>query len=513
MRPSNQRLQLIAALTLWALSFTLPSGCTRHPQAQSEGGLFVINGKLVGQESFPFDVRTYELSLRRIRLDGVERPPIPLRTSTVLDASRIIEPATRVRWRGGPPLQPFCHDQEPAARCGYALLEPHGEVELLGGTCSAFPPIALRRGGALLATTGCDAAAASTRVLLARRDGRTFDRSGRAVCELPLPVEIRTVVPESLAFAGESLYFIGDGSDGHQRVYRAPVDCSAAAVPVDLSDVAGKPPTVLQRHLGPSEGGRWLAIVGGPSSDERDVLVLDTRDDSLINLTDAPARYAAPSTDATGGDVEVSPDGAHVAFLVERANSIPARYELRVRRLDKSAESKGPPYPSYPFFPRRIRWLDGRALLAVQWVEPKGIDPLVSAHLAVGRYRPEPEQLEYLFRAGALPDWTSPDGAQLIYLPNLDPVISDTIVAIGRASGIATNVYSGAYDVVRARDSSRAFFVGYRKQAPGKHIHDIYSFDSNAPGPARRLTQRGVDARPIRDLTVRADGLAVAFAH
>jgi hypothetical protein len=476
----------LGALAALALSLTLSSGCTRHPTGQSKGGLFVIDAEFVESNSkyFPINRPNYRLSLRRVGLDGVELPTTPLRKS-MFGAPNVPEYTTRVRSPGGVPLQPFCHDQKPAARCGHALLKPNGGVELLGGACPAPQPIALHSGDVLLATTACDTSSSPTRVLLVRRDGKTFDRSGTAMCEVRLPGEIRVVIRQSLAFGGQSLYFIGDCNDGRHRVYRAPLDCSAPAVALGLPDVAGKPPTVLQPHLGPSEDGRWLAIVGGPSADERDVLVLDTRDGSLINLTDAPAPYAAPQTDPTGGGVEVSPDGTHVAFFVEKLpfTSEWANNEFNLRRVDKKAPVKVLPFP-WLNVGQRVRWLDANALITVAWVEPGAMDLPFPPHHVLAHYQLLSEKLEYLYqlRGRALPAWTSPNGAQLLYRPDASP---DRIVALERASGKVTTVWGDVRRIV----SGLPFAVG-REKGRGESLSRQTRRNPSCPEEHKPLSPR-----------------------
>ena len=124
---------------------------------------------------------------------------------------------------------------------------------------------------------------------------------------LSLPPEVDRLVPESLTFGGNGLFFVAEHSDSSRSIYR-----------IDLQSR----PRQAEQLAGPFEetsdtavyGARSVAFLAGEDDDELDVFVA-TESGAAINLTRSPGDYSMHTLRKE--HLAISHDGTVVAYNLE----------------------------------------------------------------------------------------------------------------------------------------------------------------------------------------------------
>ena len=426
---------------------------------------------------------------------------------------------------------------------GFFLIKADGTAKILDKmagasyTASYYYYIGVKPDGTMFAASYAYSSTTAAGIKLIRTDGKNFGTTSSGVCDIS-PTTNKMYYPEyeSYRYSANHFWFIAreTANTSQYNLYRAPLDCSAKATKVTLPTVGGTAVKYMHDLVRLSDDTTKLIVLGGSSSTNTDIIMVDTTTGTATNLSDSPADYEEPGYyimyyTTNSHKLAISPKNTNVAWV----DYVSLADELYVRPADKSKAAVH--ITSDTNFATTIDEVHG-----VQWVNDDDLffwAGTSTSYQDLYHYKVSTGALTALTTYGgsAKPyagftsstngykspryGWYSPNG-KYIYYTEYDygafgPSTYD-IIAIERATAKMTNITKGLYvtyssNIEAAETGSNVFFFAY--DAGASATENLYYFDQDKATVAVKLSnfKPGSYYAYIDDIFPSRDGKTVAF--
>ena len=431
-----------------------------------------------------------------------------------------------------------------AAR-GFFQVKPDGTIRVLDsipGTDRAIQTydsyLGVKPDGTMFAAPYAHSSATKAGLKLIRTDNKTFSGNGKGICDItPVKPKVYKVQHLSYRFTNKHLFFVAHSAAtvGRTHLLRAPLDCSARATEVLLPKVGAKPVQVVHDQVHLSENGARLMVLAGADKYKADVLVVNTANSAVVNITEQPGSiselgYLVMFNDLGSHRGGLSPSGKNVAWT----DSGQGGHELYVRPTDKSKPAvhltSNANFSATVDTVNGVEWLSDDDLFFWAGTSTKYQDGF--------HYRVSTDMLNPLTNIGGSKKpfpgfstaakglckprggWWSRNGKYLYYVEerlSATGISRSTIMWVNRATGYRSdispylNVRNDGTNLEAAEGSPYVFFAARPAAVPGGD--DLYYLNQDTGSPPVKLTNLGLNKAwlTIDDIFPAHGGKQVAF--